>query len=161
MPIRPNGVMADLLQKEITASFGKRWFTRSDCVELLESLYQDGVTGYMYSTFITKGYVIVRTLIDRGTIVSLNRVELCLAGNEEYWADQPTVLYQYGDRIEQIIDSQRLRVPFSIAGVVNNWGEPDLTSRAKAAAVRKVLYRHLRNRTVVTENNGLTFLRIR
>jgi hypothetical protein len=27
--------------------------------------------------------------------------------------------------------------------------------------VRKVLYRHLRNRTVVTENNGLTFLRVR
>jgi hypothetical protein len=128
---------------------------------LLESLYQDGVTGYMYSTFYTKGYAIVRTLIDRGAVVPLNKVELCLAGNEEYWADQPTVLFQYGDRIEQIIDSQRLRAPFSMASIVRTWGEPDLTNRAKAVAVRKVLYRHLRNRTVVTENNGLTFLRVR
>jgi hypothetical protein len=118
MPIRPNGVMADLLQKEITASFGKRWFTRSDCVELLESLYpRIGVTGYMYSTFYHEGLrQVVRTLIDRGSSgIDSIKVELCLAGNEDYWADQPTVLYQYGDRIEQIIDSQRLRVPFSIA----------------------------------------------
>ena len=49
MPIRPNGFTADLLRKEITAAFGRRWFTRSDCVELLESLYKDGVTGYMRS----------------------------------------------------------------------------------------------------------------
>jgi hypothetical protein len=151
MPIRPNGVMADLLQKEITASFGKRWFTRSDCVELLESLYQDGVTGYMYSTFITKGYVIVRTLIDRGSIVSLNRVELCLAGNEDYWADQPTVLFQYGDRIEQIIDSQRLRVPFSMAGVVNELGragsdQPRQGGRRAQGAVSASAQSHRRHR---------------
>lgn len=161
MPIRPNGFTADLLRREITAAYGRRWFTRSDCVELLESLYKDGVTGYMYSTFIGKGYQLVRALIERGDLVEINKVELCLSGNEEYWFSQPTVLAQYGEQLERIVQDRRPRVEFSIADLMARWEEPELTSRAKAVAFRKVLARHLRTRTIITEDNGRTFMRVR
>jgi len=161
MPIRPNGFTADLLRKEITAAYGRRWFTRSDCVELLESLYKDGVTGYMYSTFIGKGYQLVRALIDRGEIVEINKVELCLSGNEDYWLNQPTVLSQYGEQLERIVQDHRPRAEFSIADLLARWDEPELTNRAKAVAFRKVIARHLRTRTIITEDNGRTFMRVR